>query len=199
LKANTDNRPHNWKGNPRNLETTAIQTDDPPEIVLSTIDIDDSDEESYKMPSLYEDGYNSYSSVETALEQPTLQKRDYESDSSDEEYEAKINYNDDEKSIVSSVDIEHEEYELNSGWKWDEEYSMDDNNSCATGAMPKLCFLKCDDDDSSIDSYEGTEAYHELEAEQYTSSPVDEELLTEKTLASMAIPSDFKLLISLNL
>ena len=100
LDSNANKTPHNWRGGSRNLEATAIHTDDPLEIVLPMLDIEDSDEE-IEMQSLLDGGHETDSSSETIDDLPMLLERGHETDSSGE---------DDEDAVET-------DYYIKPGWK----------------------------------------------------------------------------------
>ena len=127
------------------METTAVSTDGPPEIVLTSI-YAETDEES--VMTLNSDDSNYTDSDEEDAEMPRFFARGYESDSSDESVVVDVT-NEVAKRQVS-------EYVLDSDWRWDEEYSnnvTDDEDGCDTFKPPKL--IKQDyHDNSSVDSAE---------------------------------------------
>ena len=90
------------------METTTIYADNPPEIILSTINVEKIyiESKANKMLSLHEDGYVTNSSDEIARELPTLMEKEYETESSDE---------DDKEAYPTESN--HVEYNLNLGFK----------------------------------------------------------------------------------
>ena len=135
------------------------------------------------MLSLHKDGYVTDSSDEMARELPTLIERGYKTESSDE---------DDKEAYPAESN--HVEYNLNLGWKWDKEYKInDDSYNC--NILP-LSLPSYDNDNLTIEPNVKNIIHHELEYEQKLNSDLE---VGDQTLASMAIPSNFKILVSLNI
>ena len=157
-ESNADRRPRNQREGARNLEITAIHDNNPPEIILSTIDVENKYNESKanEMPSLYEDRYVTYLSDETVRELLTLMEREYETESSDEDNKE-----------AYPAETNRIEYNLNLEWKQDEEYKIH-NDSYNCNILP-LSLPSYDNDNSTIEPNVKNAVHHELDEQKLNS------------------------------
>jgi len=167
--SNTSRRPNGWRGGARNIETSNVHADGPPEIVLTVVDKGD-EPYSHDMHELggkwqWDEEYADESvdsNDETDPNMPTLLPK-YEDNSSIES---------DEEVDDDTYDYKNEESTDDYGWNLEEAESEDGSDDEQVPALVK----KEIEDNTSVDTAE-----------------------EEPTLANLCIPADFKLLSTPNL
>jgi len=215
IDSNAHKRPKNWKGEPRGLETTAVSADGLPEIVLTIVD------EPAQLEVIIEYDTDS-SDDESSGIMPELMMREDDDESSDDESE-----------IETLPELAKRlEDTSNEGSVCELDFNDSSEDETEQGQMPQLVIPK--DEDSSVDSFEEYERYHDPDAkeysvgckdyevgshwkwdEEYSTTTNDEEyelvepseewikpnhkINSERNLASMTIPADFRLLSTPNI
>ena len=215
MDSSTHKRPKNWKGGPRGLETTAVSADGLPEIVLTIVD------EPAQLEVIIEYDTDS-SDDESSGIIPELMMREDDDESSDDESE-----------IETLPELAKRlEDTSNEGSVCELDFNDSSEDETEQGQMPQLVIPNYED--SSVNSFEEYERYHDPDAEEYsvgykdykvgshwkwdeeystTTNDEEYELVepseewikpnhkinSERNLASMTIPADFRLLSTPNI